>query len=169
MNVFDFALKMELDGEQYYRKQTENVNFEGLKVILEALADDEHRHYGIIQALQHHVNNHPAVDATVSNVKNVFEIDKNNEFIISKDKESIAKLKDEPLDIYLAALLKEEESVKLYKKMLETAEGQSNKGIIEKIVHEEEQHVQVLGNIIEMFNHVNEWVESPEFNHQKPY
>ena len=168
MSVLDFALKMEIDGEQYYRKQAKKVKYEGLKVILEALADDEHRHYGIVLALQHPANNHPAVDVSVSTVKNVFEIGKNKEFI-AKDKESIAKLTAEPLDIYLAALLKEEESVNLYKKMLETVEGQSNKGIIEKLVHEEEQHVQVLGNIIEMFNHVNEWVESPEFNHQKPY
>ena len=168
MNALDFALKMEQDGEQYYRKQAKKVKHEGLKVILEALADDEHRHYGIVQALQHPADNHPAVDASMSKVKNVFEIGKNKEFI-QTDKESIAKLKDEPLDIYLAALLKEEESVKLYKKMQETAEGQSNKSIFEKLVHEEEQHVQVLGNIIEMFNHVNEWVESPEFSHQKPY
>ena len=168
MNALDFALKMELDGEQYYRKQAKKVKFEGLKVILEALAEDEHRHYGIMQELQDPATNRTTVEASVSKVKNVFEIGKNKEFI-AKDKESIAKLKDEPLDIYLAALLKEEESVNLYKKMLETVEGQSNKGIIEKLVHEEEQHVQVLGNIIEMFNHVNEWVESPEFNHQKPY
>lgn len=168
MSVLDFALKMEIDGEQYYRKQAKKVKYEGLKVILEALADDEHRHYGIVLALQHPANNHPAVDASVSKVKTVFDLGKNNEFI-PKDKEAIAKLTAEPLDIYLAALLKEEESVKLYKKMLETAEGQPNKGIIENLVHEEEQHVQVLGNIVEMFNHVNEWVESPEFNHQKPY
>jgi rubrerythrin len=168
MNVLDFALKMELDGEQYYRKQAEKVKYEDLKVVLEALADDEHRHYEIVQALQHPVNNHNAVDSSVSKVKNVFELSKNKEFI-PKDKESIAKFKDEQLDVYLAALLKEEESVKLYKKMLETAEGQYNKGIIEKLVHEEELHAQVLGNIIEMFNRTNEWVESPEFNHQKPY
>lgn len=168
MSILDFALKMELDGEQYYRKQAGKVKFEGLKVILEALADDERRHYEIVLALQHPANNSPVVDASASKVKNMFELGKDKDFI-PKDKESIAKLKDEPLDIYLAALLKEEESVNFYNKMLETAEGQSNKGIIEKLVHEEEQHVQVLGNIIEMFNHVNEWVESPEFNHQKPY
>ena len=168
MNVFDFALKMEVDGEQYYRKQAEKVKYEELKVVLEALADDEHRHYGIVRALQHSGNNDNVVDSEVSKVKNVFELGKSKDFI-PQDKESIAKLKAEQLDVYLAALLKEEESVKLYKQMMETAEDQSSKSLIKKIMHEEEQHAQVLGNIVEMFNRVNEWVESPEFNHQKPY
>jgi pyruvate/2-oxoacid:ferredoxin oxidoreductase beta subunit len=43
------------------------------------------------------------------------------------------------------------------------------KAIIEKLVHEEEKHAEVLGNIIQMLNPVNEWVESAEFNHNKPY
>ena len=52
MNVFDYALKMELDGERYYREQALKTQYEELKVVLEGMADDELRHYQIIQALQ---------------------------------------------------------------------------------------------------------------------
>jgi len=168
MNTFDFALKMEVDGEKYYREHAAKVQYEELKVVLEGLADDEQRHYKIVKLLQNQTFNFMEADRTISNTKNVFESSKNKEFI-PKDKESIAKLKDEQMDVYQAALRKEEESVELYKKLQETAEQQAEKDIIQKLVNEEEKHAEVLGNIIEMLNHVNEWVESPEFNHQKPY
>ena len=48
-------------------------------------------------------------------------------------------------------------------------EYQNKKDILEKIGHEEERHAEVLGNIIQMMNNANEWVESAEFNHTKPY
>lgn len=168
MNVFDFALKMELDGEQYYRVQAAKVQYAELKVVLDGLAADEHRHYKIIEALQNKKYAYLEADPALSKARNGFEVDKNKEFI-PKDKDSIAKLKDEQLDVYRAALLKEEESVQLYKKLKVTAEQQAEKDILERLVHEEEGHAQVLGNIVEMFNHVVEWVESAEFNHQKPY
>lgn len=168
MNVFDFALKMELDGERYYREHAAIVKYEDLKVVLEGLADDEHRHYVIVQSLQNQNYNYIGADPAISKVRNVFELGKNKEFI-PKDKDSIAKFKDEQLDVYRAALIKEEESVQLYKKLHDTSEKQAEKDILIKLMHEEEKHDEVLNNIIQMFNQVNEWVESPEFNHQKPY
>lgn len=168
MNVFDFALKMELDGERYYREQAAKVKYEDLKVLLEGLADDEQRHYKIVEMLQNSNVDFLEADRTISKTTNIFEIGKNKEFM-PKNKDSIAKLKNEQLDVYQAALLKEEESVKIYKKLRETVEQQAEKEILKKLMHEEEKHAEVLCNIIEMLNHVNEWVESPEFYHQKPY
>ena len=169
MNVFDFALKMELDGERYYREQALKTQFEELKVVLEGMADDELRHYKIVQALQNRKFNYvPRPDEMKSKMQNIFEQDKDKAFI-PKDQDSIAKFKDEQVDVYRAALLKEEESVQLYKKLQETAEQQAEKNILETLMHEEEKHAEVLENIIQMFNQVNEWVEAAEFNHQKPY
>ena len=168
MNVFDFALKMELDGERYYRQQAEKVKYDELKVVLEGLADDEQRHYKIVQLLQKQKIDYIEPDPAMGKARNVFELAKNKKFIL-KDQDSIAKLKDEQWDVFQAALRKEEDSVQLYIKLKETSKQQAEKDIIEKLVREEESHAEVLGNIIEMLNNVNEWVESAEFNHQKPY
>lgn len=169
MNVFDFALKMEVDGEKYYRELAAKVKYEELKVVLNSLADDEQRHYMIVQALQNrNFNSSFASDPAVSKAGNGFELGKNKAFI-SKDKDSIVKFKAEQLDVYRAALLKEEESIQIYKKLKETAGQQAEKDILEKLVHEETKHAEVLSNIIQMLNHANEWVESAEFNHIKPY
>lgn len=167
-NVFDFALKMEWDGEQYYRRQAAKVKYAELKVVLTGLADDEKRHYRIVQLLKQHKTDYIEPNPALGKARNVFELAKDKE-LIPKDQDSIAKLKDEQWDVYQAALRKEEESVQLYKKLMETAKQQAEKDMIEKLVHEEESHAEVLGNIIAMLNNVNEWVESPEFNHQKPY
>lgn len=169
MGVFDFALKMELDGEQYYREQAAQAKYEDLKTVLTGLADDEQRHYVIVQSLQKQKGNgYIEADPAISKQRNVFELAKNKDFI-PKDKESIAKLKAEQVDVYRSALTREEESIALYEKLQQTATSPNEKTVLEKLMHEEEKHKEVLDNIIEMFNRVNEWVESPEFHHTKPY
>ena len=168
MNIYDFALKMELDGEQYYFEQAAKVSHPELRVVLKGLAEDEQRHYRIVQQLQNQKRVFIEPDPAISATRSIFELAGNKPFI-PKDQDSIAKLKDEQRDVYQAALRKEEESVRLYKDLKERTELQSEKDILEKLVQEEESHAEVLGNIIQMLNNVNEWVESAEFYHQKPY
>ena len=169
MNVFEYALKMERDGEWYYREQALKTQYEELKVVLEGMADDELRHYQIIQALQNRKTEYvPGPEEVKSKIQNEFEQAYNKPFI-SKDQDSIAKFRAEQVDVYRAALLKEEESVQLYKKLQETAEQEAETIVLERLMQEEQKHVVVLENIIQMFNQVNDWVEAAEFNHQKPY
>jgi rubrerythrin len=167
MNVFDFALKMELDGEKYYRTLAENAKYDDLKRVLEGLAQDEQRHYQIIQLVKSQTFQHIEADPSLSNIQNVFA--SNNKKISPDNIEVIAKLKDEQLDVYRAALVKEKESVELYKQLNEKSEKQEEKLIFEKLMQEEEKHVDLIDNIIELLNHTNEWVEAAEFNHQDTY
>ena len=117
MNVFDFALKIELDSEKYYRELAAQAEYQELKVVLEGLADDEQRRY----------KSYLAADPAVSKARNSFEPGMNKMFITQE---------------------------------------QDN---VEKLVHEEEKHAKVLGNILQMLDHANEWLESAKFNHNKPY
>ena len=45
MNVYDFALKMELDGKAYYQQLAGKTSLAGLKNIFLQLAADEQKHY----------------------------------------------------------------------------------------------------------------------------
>jgi rubrerythrin len=161
MDIFDFALQMELDGEKYYRKLAEQVQYDDLKNILIGLADDEQSHYNIILAAKNKNFYHNDTTLSLSKIQNVFSI--NKEFF-EKNEESITKLKYEQIDVYRGALAKEYESVELYKKLTETAATHEARLLCDKLMHEEEQHVAVLDHIIELLNHVNDWVESAEFN-----
>ncbi|SFL35378.1 ferritin-like domain-containing protein [Pelosinus propionicus] len=161
MDIFDFALQMELDGEKYYRDLADKVRDNDLKTVLEGLAEDEQRHYKIIQLAQSQIFN-PISDSSLHDMPNVFSRNKEKTFVLETD--LIAKLKDEQSDVYRAALLKEEESVALYKRLQEDSNHPEAKLIFKKLMQEEEKHVEVIENIIEMLNHVNDWVEAAEFN-----
>ncbi|MDF2633665.1 MAG: nuclease superfamily protein [Pelosinus sp.] len=165
MNVFEFALQMELDGEKYYRDLAEHVKYDDLKKVLEGLAEDEQRHYQIIKLAQKETVQHIEANPSLNKIQNVFTAHNNKEFF-KDNNELIAKLKDEQSDVYRAALVKEKESVELYKKMSEQSEKQEEKMIFEKLMQEEEKHVDVIENIIDMLNNVNDWVEAAEFNHR---
>ncbi|KAB2832670.1 MAG: hypothetical protein F9K48_10015, partial [Candidatus Brocadia sp.] len=52
MNIFDFAMQMEKDGEQYYRNSAQKTQNVGLKKILGMLADAEVKHYDILQKMK---------------------------------------------------------------------------------------------------------------------
>ena len=160
MDIFDFALKMELDGEKYYRELAEKVQYDDLKAALAGLAEDEQRHYNIILAAKNKTLHLIDANLSLTKIKNVFI--GNPAFL--KDEDTAAKLRHEQIDVYRAALAKEHESVELYTKLKETAQTSEEKAICEKLVQEEERHVEVLEDIIEMLNHVNDWVESAEFN-----
>ena len=168
MDIYDFALKMEMDGDRYYFDQAAKATHAELRVVLKGLAEDEQRHYRIVQQLQNQKREFIEPDPAISAARNVFAIAGDKPFI-PKDQDSIAKWKDEQRDVYQAALRKEEESVRTYTNLKEAVESPAEKGILEKLVQEEESHAEVLGNIIEMINRAHEWVESAEFHHKKPY
>lgn len=168
MDVYDFALKMELDGEKYYREWALKTKYDDLKKALDGLADDEQRHYKIIQTVQQQTFKYLEADPSLSTVRNVFRSYK-DDLAALKNKVSIEKLRDEQMDVYKVALVKERESVELYKTMQEKAKNADEKAILERLMKEEEGHVAVIDTIIDMLNHVNDWVEAAEFNHQDTY
>lgn len=161
MNLWEFALKMELDGEKYYRELAEKTEYEDLKKVLADLAAAEKRHYKTIQSIQSQSAplSEPAIPLT--GIQNVFAA--GGKFVADK-KTSVAKLKAEQIDLYQAALAKEKESVALYQKLYEQVTTSQEKSICQQFIREEENHVAIFDDIIDMLNHVNDWVESAEFN-----
>jgi rubrerythrin len=52
MDVFAFAMKMEQDGKSYYLQLAAGTSISGLKTIFAMLAEDEQKHYDVIQTLK---------------------------------------------------------------------------------------------------------------------
>jgi len=168
LNAFDFALQMELDGERYYREQAQKSSFEDLKIVFEGLADDEQRHYKIVQSIQNQTGNYLKPDPALDTFRTVFASYKDDLAALNA-KVDIKKLRDEQLDVYRVALAKESESVNLYKKLEEQAEKVEDKKIFENLRSEEEQHQEVLDTIVAMLNNVSDWVEAAEFGNRGRY
>jgi rubrerythrin len=52
MDIFAFAMKMEKDGETFYRDLAQKTANQGIANIFEMLADEEVKHYRTIKSLQ---------------------------------------------------------------------------------------------------------------------
>ena len=60
MDIFEYALQMEKDGENFYRDLVRQTDNKGIKTILTMLADEEVKHYKAIEQVK---AEEPAEDA----------------------------------------------------------------------------------------------------------
>jgi rubrerythrin len=158
MDILVYAIKMELDGEKFYREQAANNKNSRLKGIFSTLADDEADHARVLEnkskGLQYQLNAHVSVS-----LKNVFAG-------VPADFGS-EKPSPDQLDVYRLALEKEKESISLYQKLL--AEATDGKDLYRYLIAEEEEHMRLLNEILEHVNRPNTWVEAAEFGNRKEY
>jgi len=57
MNVYEFAMQMEKDGEAYYRLLSKGCPVLGLANIFSMLADEEVKHFKVIEGLSRNESN----------------------------------------------------------------------------------------------------------------
>ncbi|MFA6848799.1 MAG: ferritin family protein [Selenomonadaceae bacterium] len=160
MDIFAYALQMELDGETYYTKLAKNAGYKDLEVVFLDLAKAEKSHYDIIKAARDE-GHYTFTPEPVRNLPNVFAFP---DELKEKSPEWLAQWKKEQVDVYQAALIKEQQSVELYKDLKVKVAVAEEKDICDRLILEETKHVHVIEDLIEMLNHVNDWVEAAEFN-----
>jgi rubrerythrin len=164
MNIFEFAMKMEEDGREYYLAQAQKTDNHGIKSILTELAEDELKHYNIFKALRDKgIAEYRDEEKTtiLSTTKNVFEALK------SEDKEF--NFSGEMQDIWRRALEVEIESEKLYREKADEADDANFKDIFNKIADEERRHQMVIENVIDFLNRPKQWLENAEWHHLEDY
>lgn len=115
MNVLEFAINMENDGERYYREQAELNRGNGLFVVCSMLADDEANHAVLLRSRYESGSFVPDEGNDVDRVGNVFsglgDINYGDEGISGQ------------LDFYRLAADRERESIVLYSELLEGGHG----------------------------------------------
>lgn len=161
MNVLEFAIKMELEGEKYYNEQAEINKDNSLSTVFVMLAKEENRHS---QILKNKANKLPCdlqQSETLSEAKNVFNT-------IGANKEEIMHLPNQ-LGVYRLALEKEKESITLYRKYLSEATDDDSKKIFEYLIKQEEDHYTIIEQLVALLSRPEEWVESAEFGVREEY
>ncbi|MEE4253411.1 MAG: ferritin family protein [Desulfuromusa sp.] len=162
MNVFDYALKMELDGKAFYEKLAKETESEGLRKIFNELAEDEQKHYDIFSQLKENKNIKSMPDSVaLEGAKNVFTE-------MQKDVSSQKLLKTN-LDAYQQAMNAEKESAKLYRDAAAKEENTEVKALLLKISIEEEKHLNILENIFDFVNAPTQLLVWGEFSNLKEY
>lgn len=155
MKNYEFAIKMELDGEKYYLEQAEINKNNFLHSTFMMLAEDERKHAQLIKDKYNGV---------------MYELEDNNTFEKSMSifhnanhiKSELRNLPDQ-VDIYKDALEKEKGSIDLYKGFLAESDNDKSKEFYEFLIEEEEKHYKIIEQMLELYTKHADWVESAEF------
>lgn len=162
MNIYEYAMKMEKDGENYYRELARNADNEGVRNILNMLADEEVKHFYVLQQMK---NNDDHVDLADSNVlenaKNIFMQMREGHGALVAD-EVQARL-------YRSVEATESKSYNFYLEKSEAAESEAEKALLLKLAAEERQHMVLMGNIADFVSRPETWIEDAEYNHLDEY
>lgn len=139
MDPYTFAMDMELDGIDYYKKLEKASNNKNVKSIFNILADEELKHYFAIKEYREHKTFTPQTD--LSNIDNIFEklMDNKDEYESHNDQK----------DVYAHALDLEEESIKFYVEQRDKSTDNNEKLLFQQLINEEKKHKLLIKNIID--------------------
>jgi rubrerythrin len=160
MNIYDFAMQMEQDGEAFYREIADRTADVGVKRILTMLADDEVKHYNIVKQMKSGAGAlQMAETAILSNAKNVFAQIEGDTF----DLEGLQ------VELYQQAQEIERKSREFYQEKAQEVSVPAYKELLLKIADEEHRHYFLLDHMIEFISRPQNWIEDAEFNHLEAY
>ena len=162
MDIFDFAMNMEKEGEQYYRQLSREADEEGLKRIFSMLADAEVKHYTTLRTMKQGADNPGmAGDAVLNGAKNVFQQ--------MKDSGKVFQFDASQPDTYRKALDIEKKSVKFYADKSKATQITGHQKIFTQLAREEQKHQRLIENIIELVTRPQTWLENAEWFHLDEY
>lgn len=158
MDMLEFAVKMEMDGREYYEKQAKVHAQPELKAVFSMLAQEEAAHTSLLVdrraglPFKQAGTERPALKNLFSGLPD-FKID--------------TKEMPNAVDAYREALKKEQQSIDLYKKLL--AAGGDGQELFEFLIRQEEEHYKILEELVKLVDRPNSWVESAEFGIREEY
>jgi len=163
MEILDYAMKMETDGERFYRDAASKISDVGLSHILTMLAGEEKKHFTVLEKLKTEGNASVEEGALTTDVKNVFEQLQESDTRPSAD--------DSQLDLYAKAREIEEESRRFYLEKADESGSPEAKAVFLKIAEEEKTHYQMLDTIVEFVARPEpgNWLENAEWYHTDEY
>ena len=164
MDIFEFAMKMETDGRNFYLEHAAKAPSPELKKILEELARDEEKHYAIFKAMKENrtVEYEEAGKTNIlRSVKNVFENlkaqDKDFAFPVDAQK------------IWEKAREIERKSETFYREKANEVEDEKQKHILGRIADEEHKHWVTVESVIKFLDRPKHWLEDAEWNNLEDY
>lgn len=162
MELFAYAMTMEKDGETYYRELSNKIDHEGLKRILTMLADEEVKHYQIIERMSRKFENIEIGESKVlDHAKNIF--------IQMKDNKEDNSVVGKEIDLYQKAKEIEKKSRLFYLEKAEESEEKQHKQVFLKLADEEQRHEFLIDKLIEFISRPDSWFEDSEWYQLNDY
>lgn len=162
MNVFDFAIQMEVDGKAYYEKLAGQASLPGLRTIFTHLAEDEQKHFEIFQALRSGSKAPVMQESTaLATAQNIFKE-------LLEDAGGATGGKDD-LAAYQHAMKLEADSFRLYEDTAAKEVETETRGLLLKVAEEERKHFKILENIFHFVNAPNQYLAWGEFSNLEEF
>ena len=138
-DIFEFALDMEKASEDYYRRLSRKTANKGLSSILAMLADEENKHFTIVQQMK--AQSLPTIAET--------DVLGNARLIFKQMRESAESFNVEvsELQLYEKARDIEKKSRKFYLEKAAEVQDASHREIFNKLAAEEQKHLALLQGI----------------------
>jgi len=155
VDIYEFALQMEKDGEDYYRDQAMKTGNKGLKNIFTFLADAEAQHYDILKKMKESADLQLPDADILSDVKSVFKK--------MKEENNTDGVDASQAEIYRKARELEMNNQEFYMKKAAESDDERQKDILLKLADEEQRHCVILENIINFVSHSGDWLENAEW------
>jgi rubrerythrin len=161
MDVYDYALRLERDGEAYYRECAAKTAGVGLQRILLMLADAEAAHYAVFLRMKAREEVAIPDSPLLDQVKNLFaEI---------RAREGVVGARTSEVELYRKALELERRSWEFYGEAADKAASPAEKLTFERIAVEERRHYRIVEGIVDFVSRPGQWLENAEWNHLEDY
>ena len=162
MEVFEFALQMEKDGEAFYRDLARKAGpNSGVGRILTILANAEVKHYAAIEAMQKEQFGYSR-QLIMEEAKNIFQE-------IRDSGQKTFDLEGKQLEAYRTAQELEQKSRDYYLLQAEEMKNSPAGEIFATLAAEEERHYDLLDSIAEFVSRPERWLENAEFTKLEEY
>ena len=161
MDVFQFAMKAEKDGEKYYRDLAAKSPDTGLATILRMLADAEVTHYNTLKEMAEGTDALVSETTLLAKVKNVF--------VRMRNEKKTFDFNVSQIDLYKKAQDLEKKSQEFYLQRADIAESRAQRELFVRLAREEREHWVILQNLIEFLSTPTTWLENAEWHHLDEY
>lgn len=157
INIYEHAMALEKEGEEFYRDLAEQTDDAGLKNILLMLATEEVKHYQLFKKM--------LKDADVSTLPKM-EIFKEATSIFEamKDVKKTHDFNSNQIEYYKKALEIEQANEDFYTMQAKNAKTKEHEEIFLRIAEEERKHLVLLENLVEFVTSPETYLESAEFH-----
>lgn len=165
MDIYEYAMQMEKDGENYYRELVKLSKTAGLQKIFAMLAEEEVKHFQFIEMLRQQSGLPKIKDSGIlKNVKNVF-------LEMKETQHELHINTTEEANAYRKAREIEEMSRKFYQQKSEETADEQARMLFTLLAREEEKHYNIMDNIIEFVTRQEpgHWLENAEWHHLEEY
>lgn len=161
MDIFKFAMEKEKFSEDYYRQLSNKTSNKGLSNILTMLAEEERKHFNLIQQMQRQAPQKKTDTDILGNARQIFE----------KMRQSVENFSFDitELELYEKARDIEKESRLFYLEKSNEATDASQKEIFKRLANEEQKHLALVQGIYDFVARPQWFLENAEMYHFDDY